>query len=216
MVLYCWGIANTTYRGEYNQAGKEQMLGPTWWRHQIETFSALLALCAGNSPATGEFPAQRPVTRSSILSLIYAWIYRWVNNRKAGDLRCHRAHYDVTVVFQGRFSIVIHIRWKFHSALIHVVMTWSLWNYANGMTALLARQIRSDTNNNNGFTLKHICHPIWIAMATLFVKWARYNNAFFNDTDLRKIWWRSITKYLTQFNKPTWTHLGREKMAPIM
>ena len=28
------------------------------------TFSALLALCAGNSPGTGEFPAQRPVTRS--------------------------------------------------------------------------------------------------------------------------------------------------------
>ena len=37
----------------------------TWWRHQMmETFSALLALCGGNSPVTGEFPAQRPVTRS--------------------------------------------------------------------------------------------------------------------------------------------------------
>ena len=30
----------------------------------METFSALLALCAGNSPVTGEFAAQRPVTRS--------------------------------------------------------------------------------------------------------------------------------------------------------
>ena len=30
----------------------------------METISALLALCAGNSPATGEFPAQRPMTRS--------------------------------------------------------------------------------------------------------------------------------------------------------
>ena len=36
----------------------------TWWRHQMETFSALLAICAGNSPVPGEFPAQRPVTRS--------------------------------------------------------------------------------------------------------------------------------------------------------
>ena len=36
----------------------------TWWRHQMETFSALLAFCAGNSPVSGEFPAQRPVTRS--------------------------------------------------------------------------------------------------------------------------------------------------------
>ena len=35
-----------------------------WWRHQMGTFSELLANCAGNSPVTGEFPAQRPVTRS--------------------------------------------------------------------------------------------------------------------------------------------------------
>ena len=36
----------------------------TWWRHQMETFSALLALYAWNSPITGEFPTQRPVTPS--------------------------------------------------------------------------------------------------------------------------------------------------------
>ena len=36
----------------------------SWWRHQMETCSALLALCAGDSPVTGEFPSQRPVTRS--------------------------------------------------------------------------------------------------------------------------------------------------------
>ena len=36
----------------------------TWWRHQMETFSALLVICAGNPPVPGEFPTQRPVTRS--------------------------------------------------------------------------------------------------------------------------------------------------------
>ena len=36
----------------------------TWWRHQMETFFALLAICAGNSAINGEFPAQRPVARS--------------------------------------------------------------------------------------------------------------------------------------------------------
>ena len=36
----------------------------SWWRHQMETFSALLAICTGNPPVSGEFPAQRPVTRS--------------------------------------------------------------------------------------------------------------------------------------------------------
>ena len=34
----------------------------SWWLHQMETFSVLLALCVGNSPVTGEFPSQSPVT----------------------------------------------------------------------------------------------------------------------------------------------------------
>ena len=38
-------------------------IGQPRWRHQMETFSASLALCAGNSPVTSEFPTQRPVTR---------------------------------------------------------------------------------------------------------------------------------------------------------
>ena len=36
----------------------------SWWRHQMATFSALLARCARNSPVTGEFSAQRPMTWS--------------------------------------------------------------------------------------------------------------------------------------------------------
>ena len=36
----------------------------TWWRHQMETFAASLAVCEENPPVTGGFPSQRPVTRS--------------------------------------------------------------------------------------------------------------------------------------------------------
>ena len=36
-----------------------------------------------------------------MFSLIWAWIKDWVNNREAGDLRRHRAHYDVTVMWVG-------------------------------------------------------------------------------------------------------------------
>ena len=36
----------------------------TLWCHQMETFSALLAICVGNSLVSGEFPTQRPVTWS--------------------------------------------------------------------------------------------------------------------------------------------------------
>ena len=36
----------------------------SWWRRQMETFPAFMALCAGNSPVTGESPSHKPVTRS--------------------------------------------------------------------------------------------------------------------------------------------------------
>ena len=72
----------------------------SWRRHQMETFSALLDYCVGNSPVTGEFPSQRPVTRSFDVSLICAWINGWVKIGEAGDLRRHHAHYDVTVMMK--------------------------------------------------------------------------------------------------------------------
>ena len=50
----------------------------TWWRHQMETFSALLALCAGNSPVPGEFPVQRPVTRSFDV-FFYLCLNEWLS-----------------------------------------------------------------------------------------------------------------------------------------
>ena len=49
------------------------------WHHQMETFSALLALCARNSSVTSEI-------------------------REAGDLRRQRAHYDVTVMRLPKFA----------------------------------------------------------------------------------------------------------------
>ena len=62
-----------------------------WWRHQMETISTLLNICAGNPPVTGEFAAQRPLTGALMFSLICAWIHGWVNNGEAGGLRRHRA-----------------------------------------------------------------------------------------------------------------------------
>ena len=43
-----------------------ETIGP-WWRHQMETFSALPAFCVGNSPVPGEFSSQRPVMRSFVV-----------------------------------------------------------------------------------------------------------------------------------------------------
>ena len=86
----------------------------TWWRHQMETFSVLLAFCAGNSEVTGEFPSQRLVTRS--LDVFFdlrlckrlsrqSW-GRWFETsscsllRHCNELTCSTAH-KICTVFVG-------------------------------------------------------------------------------------------------------------------
>ena len=81
-----WGLSNTV------------AIINTWWRHPMETFSALLAIVRGihrspvNSPHRGQWRG------ALMFSLICAWMNGWVNNREAGDLRRQHAQYDVTVI----------------------------------------------------------------------------------------------------------------------
>ena len=63
-ILIAFYVWQQIYVNDFYLATVQPSFGRSWWRHQVETFSALLALCAGNSPASGEFPAQKPVTRS--------------------------------------------------------------------------------------------------------------------------------------------------------
>ena len=70
----------------------------SWWRHPMETFSALLVLCEDNSLVTGEFPSQWSVMQSFDAFLVCTETNSWSNHRDAGDLRRHRAHYDVTLM----------------------------------------------------------------------------------------------------------------------
>ena len=100
----------------------------------METFSALLALCEGNSPVTGEFPEQRPVTRSFDI-FICAWINGWVNNRKAGELTRRRAHYDVT----GMIFIIMEQRpmngWKWKTRIVLFWQHHPCWTQGTQNTA---------------------------------------------------------------------------------
>ena len=59
----------------------------------METFSALLAICAGNSPVHGEYPAKRPVTRS-----FDVYFDMHPNTRLSKQSWGHRGHYDVSVM----------------------------------------------------------------------------------------------------------------------
>ena len=72
----------------------------------METFSALLALCEGNSPLTGEFPSQRPVTRS-----FDVFFYLHLNKRlgKPPKRQWFETHSDVTVM--GNASCITGPSW---------------------------------------------------------------------------------------------------------
>ena len=65
------------------------------------TFSASLAMCAGNSPVNGEFPTWGQWRGALLFPLICAWINGWVYNRETGDSIRYRAHNDVTIMFMN-------------------------------------------------------------------------------------------------------------------
>ena len=113
-----------------------------WWRHRMETFSALLALCAGSSPVPVNSPLKGQWRGALMFSLIYSWINDWVNNRGAGDLRRHRGHYDVNVmqIFAKRPKPRNMTRWSCNR--------FEIWHPPSAAAALLPRRpakCQSDT-----------------------------------------------------------------------
>ena len=76
-------------------------------RHQMEKFSTLLAICAGNSPVPVNSPHKGQWRGAWMFSLICVWINGWVNNHKAGVLWCYHAHYDVNVTCENILFIPI-------------------------------------------------------------------------------------------------------------
>ena len=64
----------------------------------METFSALLTFCVGNSPLPVNSPHKGQWRGALVFSLICARIKNWVNSREAGDLIRHRGHYDISVM----------------------------------------------------------------------------------------------------------------------
>ena len=76
----------------------------------METFSALLVLCPGNSPVTGEFPSQRPVTRSFdvFFDLIKPGHIMYGDRKESNNV------YRTPHKYLGFFSDYKH-NWKFKS-----------------------------------------------------------------------------------------------------
>ena len=112
MVIYITNIVSYKYvHGSYRYYGFVLGLSLAFLKlfyrrrgRDMETFSALLAICAGNSPVPGEFPHKGKWRGALIFSLLCVWINGWVKNCEAGDLGRYRAHYDVILRWQKMIS----------------------------------------------------------------------------------------------------------------
>ena len=114
-----WGVHEMTY------ILYTAFWNTSWWRHQMETFSALLALFAGNSPVTGEFPAQRSVTRSFDVLFDLRLNKRLSKQSWGCDLRRHRAHYDVMVmIFDENYRVLFKCHWSDKMSQMVWIMAW--------------------------------------------------------------------------------------------
>ena len=70
----------------------------SWWHHQSEIFSVLLALCEGNPLVTGGFPSQRPMTWSFIV-FFDLHLNKWLSKQQRRHHAPYHA-YDATVMLK--------------------------------------------------------------------------------------------------------------------
>ena len=68
-----------------------------------------------------KFPHKGQWREALIFCLVYAWINGWVNNREAGDFRCHHTHYDVTVMGIASAGYSCTHPWTW------ITVTWLTW-----------------------------------------------------------------------------------------
>ena len=109
----------------------------TWWRHQMETFSALLALCAGNSPCHRWIIRTKASDGALMFSLICTWINGQVNNPEASNFRRHPAHYDGTVMYEKIWAIYLfynHVFFPAHSQISKTLRLISIRHWHDTFT----------------------------------------------------------------------------------
>ena len=88
-----WGVMSFQFQCRFLLSSHTQQCEGYMMTYQMETFSIWLALWVGNSLMNS--PHKGQWCRVLMFSLICAWTSGWVNNQDAGDLKCHRTHYDV-------------------------------------------------------------------------------------------------------------------------
>ena len=89
-------------------------------------FRVIGPLCGEFTVSAGNSPHKCQWRGPLMFSLICAGINGWVNNREAGDLRRHRAHYDVTVMWDEYAIIRLPLEQSWHHLPVDT------WNESSG------------------------------------------------------------------------------------
>ena len=135
------------------------------WRHQMETFAALLVLCTGNSPVTGEFPAQRPVTRSFDTSMWYINIlYKSMAWHKTAVIPLQTHWSYCSLVLNHKNDGTIHKIWRPLSRPKSLTWTTSLVSKDHGGNHLNSMMTSSNGNifRVTGHLWGEFTGPRWI------------------------------------------------------
>ena len=91
-----------------------------------------------NSPHKGQLRG------ALMFSFNCVWINGWVNNHEAGDLRCYRSHYDVTVMlFLYTLAIIYHCTLSYTQSLCTLYLCLYLY-VATGIWDISTRQVLPD------------------------------------------------------------------------
>ena len=127
-----------------------------WWRHQMETFSALLSLCAGNSPVTGEFPSQSPVTGSFDVFLYLSlnkqlskqsWVWWFETPSRSlwrhcdGKWQIHPASLSMGLDSYNHKTCYCNVSRRLEPASLDARVSLWFWNLAGYLTMLPAHRL---------------------------------------------------------------------------
>ena len=126
------------------------------WKH----FPRYWTFVRGIYRSPVNFPHKGQPRGALMFCLICAWINGWVNNREAGDLRRHRAHYYVTIM-HNNFTPLLefrlwtpHIKRKdtdFFSIAVYITVIY-IWNIFTQVKNYRKRTERKNNKNTRKLT----------------------------------------------------------------
>ena len=167
----------------------------------METFSALLAICAGNSPVPGEYPTQRPVTRSfdvffdlPLNKLVSKHSWGWWFGTLSGPLWRHN---NVSTICCSWISTI-----DFGVAMLFVTLSVNVTFESNCDHRIM---IDNRTSNASIVRILRIVEQYWFSVGTisyLEIKCMTIDYTIENTT-----FWTSATKMFSNWSN-VWTTSG--------